>query len=209
MRKLLRMVRKSTAIDARMPPTRHAILTATYGDPDRWWYMSELAVFADTIPSSLQRELGSLVAAKILRKRRDGARVYFQPETDSPLYEPLRMLIERTTGVVPALRRELGAFSRQIDAAFVYGSVARNDDNAGSDIDLIVIGKIGIADLAPVLRKLERRFHREVNAMCFSAPEFAAKRDQNNHFIASVLKEKLLFLIGDNNSYESKIITEQ
>jgi uncharacterized protein len=199
---LLRMMRKSTAIDALMPPVRQAVLTATFGDPDRWWYMSELAGFAGTIPSSLQRELGSLVEAKILRKRRDGARVYFQAETDSPLYEPLRMLIERTTGVVPALGRELGAFSRQIDAAFVYGSVARGDENAGSDIDVILIGNIGIADLAPVLRKLERRFHREFNVMCFSASEFAAKRDENNHFIASVLKEKLLFLIGDSDVLE-------
>ncbi|HMS07894.1 MAG TPA: hypothetical protein PKE66_00240 [Pyrinomonadaceae bacterium] len=196
------MVRKSTAIDALMPPVRQAVLTATYGDPDRWWYMSELAGFAGTIPSSLQRELVSLVEAKILRKRRDGARVYYQAETDSPLYEPLRMLIERTTGVVPALGRELGAFRSEIDAAFVYGSVARGDDNAGSDIDVILIGTIGIAKLAPVLRKLERRFHREFNVMCFSPAEFAAKRGENNHFIASVLKEKLLFLIGDTDVLE-------
>lgn len=196
------MVRKVSAIDALMPPVRQAVLTATYGEPDRWWYMSELAGFAGTVPSSLQRELGSLVAAKILCKRRDGARVYYKAETDSPLYEPLRTLIERTTGVVPALRRELGAFSSEIDAAFVYGSVARGDGNACSDIDVVLIGTIGIAVIAPVLRKLERRFHREFNVMCFSAAEFAAKRDENNHFIASVLKEKLLFLIGDNDVLE-------
>jgi len=196
------MVRKVSAIDALMPPVRQAVLTATYGEPDRWWYMSELAGFAGTVPSSLQRELGSLVAAKILCKRRDGARVYYKAETDSPLYEPLRTLIERTTGVVPALRHELGAFSRQIDAAFVYGSVARGDDNAGSDIDVVLVGNIGIADLAPVLRKLERRFHREVNVICISPAEFAEKLDEGNHFIASVLKEKLFFLIGDNDVLE-------
>ena len=61
--------------------------------------MSELASFINASPSSLQRELKTLVDSGILRSRRDGNRLYLQAETDSPIFAPLQELLSQTLGV--------------------------------------------------------------------------------------------------------------
>ena len=75
LRKIERKMRKRNPIDALFPKIRQSILAATYTQPERWWFMSELASFIKTTPSSLQRELGALIKSGILRSRRDGNRL--------------------------------------------------------------------------------------------------------------------------------------
>jgi len=71
-------MRNKRALDSLFPQTRQAILTATLLQPDRWWYLSDLAKYLRVPPSSLQRELAALVSANILRRRRDGNRGFCQ-----------------------------------------------------------------------------------------------------------------------------------
>ncbi|MGH2360609.1 MAG: hypothetical protein ACRDGM_08725, partial [bacterium] len=153
-------MRKTSALEALFPKVRRGVLAATLTRPDKWWYLSELAEFLRTTPSSLQRELKALVASGILQQRREGTRIYFKAETRSPLFHELRGLLEKTAGLVPALQQVLQPFQARIDCAFVYGSVARREEHALSDVDLMVIGKVGLADLSPALRKAETRLGR-------------------------------------------------
>jgi len=114
-----------------------------------------------TASPSLQRELGSLSNAGILRKKRDGNRTYFQAESDSPLFDSLYELVNQTLGVVPALSEAISPFANKILCAFVYGSVAHAREHSLSDVDLLIVGSVGLAELAPVLRDLEKKFNRE------------------------------------------------
>ena len=195
-------MRKSSPIDALFPKTRQKILAATYGQPEKWWFMSELATLIKTTPSSLQRELGSLASSGILRKRRDGNRLYFQAEADSPIFRPLHDLVLQTLGLPAMLKESLAPFAEEIRFAFIYGSVARQEDHALSDVDLIIIGDMGLAAISPMLRELERKSGREINPACFSDVEFRKKLKAKNHLLTSVLKEKKIFLIGDENELE-------
>src|SRR2546430_394188 len=111
-------MRKKRYIDALLPKTRRDILAATYGQPERWWYLSELAQQLNTTPSSLQRELRSLVSSGILRQRRDGRRTYFQAETESPIFTELRGIIIKTLGVAEALKDVLAKYSDRVACAF-------------------------------------------------------------------------------------------
>jgi predicted nucleotidyltransferase len=199
MRNIIRNMRKATPLDSLFTPVKQGILGSIYGQPDRWWYLSELASVAGKTPSSLQRELKKLAASGIVRTKRDGARVYFQAETESPLFEPLSMLIARTMGVVENLKQAIEPIAGGIAFAFVYGSVARGEERSGSDIDLIVVGDVGLAVLARVLRPLEMKFRREFDARCYSADEFRSKLDDGNHFLVSILQEPKLFIIGNQN----------
>ncbi len=195
-------MRNKNPIDALFPKIRQSILAATYGQPERWWFMSELAAFIKTTPSSLQRELGSLVESGILRGRRDGNRLYFQAEMDSPIFAPLRELITQTLGIPEKLKKSLLPLGKRIRCAFIYGSVARREEHTRSDVDLIVIGSVGLAEISPVLRELERRFNRQIDVACYSADEFGAKMRAENHFLISVLKTEKIFLIGDDDELE-------
>lgn len=202
---MLRIMRKSAAFGALFPTVRGQVLAATLTRPDKWWYLSELAQFLGTTPSTLQRELKALVDGAILQQRREGTRVYFKADTRSPFFPELRGLMEKTAGLLPTLRLALAPFQARIGCAFVYGSVARNQEHALSDVDLLVIGKIGLADLAPALRKAESRLGREVNVTDYSVREFRKKVAANDHFLSAVLRAPKEFVKGHQRDLDAAI----
>jgi len=189
-------MRTSVALDALFPTVRAGVLSATLLQPEYWWFLTELAGHLKVTPSSLQRELESLVRAGVLLRRRDGRRTYFKANIDSPIFPELRGLLDKTTGIVPTLRDALNKFGNRIELAMLYGSVARGDEHAMSDVDLMIVGTLGQIDLVPTLRKLEGRFRREVNVTLFSPEEFRRKREVNDHFLSTVLKGKTITLKG-------------
>jgi DNA-binding transcriptional ArsR family regulator len=121
-------MRTRGALDTLFPGVRQGVLAATMTRPDKWWYLSELADFLHTRPSSLQRELAALVQGGILEQRRDGRRRYFKAETRSPIFRDLQNIFEKTVGLTQILRISFRRFGDQIACAFVYGSVARREE---------------------------------------------------------------------------------
>jgi hypothetical protein len=95
MRNNLRKARKSATLDALFPSIRRRLLAVVLTSPDRWWYLSELAVALGTSPSSLQRELFSLTSVRILEKSCRKARPYFRAYRRSPIYEELSGIFEK------------------------------------------------------------------------------------------------------------------
>ena len=190
-------MRTSVALDTLFPGVRGGVLSATLTRPDKWWYLSELAHFLHTRPSSLQRELAALVQSGILEKRRDGRRTYFKAETRSPIFGDLRSIFEKTVGLVPTLKTVLRPFADRIACAFIYGSVARREERATSDIDLMIIGEVGLSELSSTLRRAEKRLGREVNVTNYSVDEFGRKVAESDHFLTTVLKGNLEFVKGE------------
>lgn len=195
-------MRKSNFIEALFPKTRRGILATTYNQPERWWYLSEIAEKLETKPSSLQRELKTLSKNGILRTRREGNRLYFQAETDSPIFKSLQDLMQQTLGVIPALEEAMLPFADKIEFGFIYGSVAKGVEHSQSDVDLMIIGKIGLADLASAMRNLENKFDREINVNCYKKDEFKKKLDTKNHFISQIVNNEKLFIKGNADEFE-------
>jgi predicted nucleotidyltransferase len=180
-----------------------AILTQLYGRPDQEFYLRELARSTGTAPSSLQRDLAALTRAGIILRTARGHQVYFRANRGSPVFEELRGLVVKTFGVVEILRDGLQALADRIKAAFVYGSIARGEERAESDIDLLVIGKVSSGDVIEALSPAQRRLGREINPTIFPPAEFAEKTRGGNHFLTTVLAEPKLFLIGNQDELES------
>ena len=166
-------MRRRSTLDALFPKTRQAVLATIYRDPTREWYLSDLARHLKVRPSSLQRELANLVDAAILRRRADGNRTYFSAEIESPIFGDLHGLLLKTAGLRDVLADALRPFRKRIAVAFVYGSIARNDEHPGSDVDLMVIGPVGLAELAPALKGVEEILLRPVNPSVYSVSEVA------------------------------------
>jgi len=195
-------MRTVSSIDALFPKTRQAILAATFLEPQKWWYMRELARHLRLTPSTLQRELDSLVRGGILRQKREGKHVYFQPATDSPIFEELRGLLLKTVGLADVIRNALKPFTERIQWAFIYGSLARVEEHAASDVDLMIIGQVGLAEVSSPLRKAEQRLTRAVNPTIYTSDQFASKVQSNHQFIAGVLRSKKIFLLGDAREFD-------
>ena len=134
--------------------------------------------------------------ASILTQRKDGNRVYFQANADCPFLPELQGLLTKTVGVVDVLRDILTPFRARIDLAFVYGSIARAEELAASDVDLMVVGNIGLVELSPALRRAEKRLGRAVNPTLYRPKEFATKLHAGNHFLETVLDGEKLFILG-------------
>ena len=194
---------RKSALDSLFPGMRQQVLAATLTRPEKWWYLSELAEFLHTRPSSLQRELSALAQTGILEQRRDGRRMYFKAEKRSPIFRELRSIFEKTAGLIPTLRLVLRPFEKKIVCSFVYGSIARREERATSDVDLMVIGDVGLAELAPSLRKAERRLGRDVNLTSYSVDEFRRKSAQGDHFLTNVLKNNLQFVKGEQRDLDA------
>lgn len=195
-------MRKSPILDTLFPGVRQEILAATLLSPEKSWYLSELAAHLGTSPSSLQRELEALARSGILERKQDGRRTYYRAQTASPVFQELRALFSKTAGIVPLLHSELARFASKIKWAALYGSIARDEEQTQSDIDLLVVGPVGLTELLPALRRVEQQFGREVNVTRYSESEFFAKRRGRDHFLSSVLKGKLITIVGSPNELE-------
>lgn len=122
--------------------------------------------------------------------------------TSALRFSELRGLIDKTAGLVPTRQTTLGPLERRIVCALVYGSVARREEHARSDIDLLVVGEAGLADLAPALRKAEARLGREVNVTSYSPAEFRRKTAAKEHFLSEVLRGPKQFVKGDQRDVD-------
>jgi predicted nucleotidyltransferase len=191
-------MRKKSVADALMPPIRQRLLSLTLGAPDRWWYLSELAGALGRSPSSLQRELDSLTAAAILLMRRDGRRTYYRANEGSAVYEELRGIVRKTSGIPQEVRTSLRPIDRKIAVALLYGSVARSEERADSDVDLLVVADdLTLEELYRRLAPVEKRLRRKVNPTLYTRDEFRRRKRAKNAFLENVLSGDHIVLTGD------------
>lgn len=195
-------MRKLSAIDALFAPSVQAILTALLVERDEPWYLSDLAKRIGRTPSTLQRPLESLTAAEILLRRQDGNRVYYERNRTCPILPELQRLLIKSVAVVDVLEAALAPFASRIDAAFIFGSIARAEERSESDIDLLVVGEISLADLSPILTTVEEQLSRPVNATVFPSEEFRERLARGNHFLQSVLAAEKIFVLGTADDLE-------
>jgi predicted nucleotidyltransferase len=201
-------MRKKRVLDALFPKTRQGVLATVYMDPTREWYLSDLARHLKVRPSSLQRELASLVETGILRRRADGNRTYYSAETESPIFGDLHGLLLRTAGLRDVLADSLERIRDRIDVAFVFGSVARKDEQPASDVDLMIIGRIGLVELARVLKDAEDVLLRPVNPAVYTSAEVAEKLAAGHHFVTTVMSGEKLFVLGGPNDLAAALKRE-
>jgi predicted nucleotidyltransferase len=192
-------MRKLRTLDALLPKTRQGILAATLVQPEKAWYVSELARRMGVPASSLQRELQDLSEVGILKTHRQGRMVYYQANTDSPLFPDLRGLLLKTAGLVDVLAHALKPLAARLRTAFVYGSIAAGSEQSDSDIDLMIVGQVSPTELALPLRRARELLGREINPTLYTPAEFDKKRAANDSFLKQVLDKPKLFVLGNNN----------
>ncbi|MCX6100522.1 MAG: nucleotidyltransferase domain-containing protein, partial [Candidatus Bipolaricaulota bacterium] len=159
-------------------------------------YLSEIVRAVGAGNGAVQRELARLTAAGLLRRTTRGKQVYFQANPDSPVFAEVRGLIVKTVGAVGVLREALAPLGSRIRLALVYGSVARGEETASSDVDLLVIGTARLFDVVSALAPAQEKLRREINPVVFPAAEARRKLQAGDPFLAGVATGPKLFVIG-------------
>jgi predicted nucleotidyltransferase len=187
-------------IDWLFPRVRREVLALLLRNPDRQWYMREIARETGMAPGSIQRELRGLTQGSVIRRSRDGNRVYYRIDERCSFYPELRGLILKTVGLVDVISECLKPLKGRIGLAVVFGSVASRQEGSASDVDLLVVGSVSSRDLPRALDKAEKILRRDVNPVLYSGSSFRLKIRQKDHFLTQVVRGPRLFVIGEENA---------
>ncbi len=185
--------------DQLLGSSRAAVLAVLLLRPDESLHVRELARLTGVSPGTLHRELRALTGLGLLQRRAVGRQVFYTANPSSPVFEDLASLLRKTAGLVDVLRSALAPLADRIERAFVYGSMASGQIHAHSDIDVMVIGDLGFAEVVLALAPAQESLRREINPTVLSAADFKRKRRQVDGFVAKVLQGSTLWLMGSND----------
>ncbi len=191
----------STLADALFPKVRQRVLAVLFGAPERSYYANEVIALAQSGTGAVQRELADLSAAGLLTVRKQGNQKHYQANTQSPVFAELRGLVLKTVGLADVLREALAPMAAQITQAFVFGSLAKQQDSTASDVDLLLVSDtLGYGDVLAALEPAMQRLGRTINPALYTAADFQARRVGDNAFINRVMQQPKIWLIGQENS---------
>lgn len=190
--------------DALFTTSRQRVLAILFGNPNRSFYANEIIRLAGAGTGAVQRELASLSNSELLTVTHIGNQKHFQANASAPVFNSLRDLVLKTSGLADVLRTALAAFGNSVHAAFVFGSVAKREDRSNSDIDLLVISDgLGYAELFAGLEDSAKRLGRAVNPTLFSQQEFARRVRDKQVFVRRVLAQPKIWIVGSDSTARS------
>ena len=176
------------------------VLQWLYGQPDRRFHLSELRRLTRLGSASLQRELNRLADAGLLNSERVGNLRCFTANPSSPVFGELKSLVRKTLGIEPLLREALTQLLPKLEVALIYGSIAKQTDNAQSDIDVMLIGTdLSLSLVLEILMPAENQLGRKINPTCYTPLEFERRRTEPDSFVNRVLAQPIILLIGQIN----------
>ena len=188
--------------DALFSRTQQRVLRLLFGQPRRSFYANELIQLAGGGSGAVQRELARLVQSGLVTVRAVGNQKHFQANALSPLFGELHGIVLKTVGLAEPLRDALRPLGREIRAAFVYGSIAKREDDSASDIDLMLISdSLTYGDVFSSLEKASERLGRTVNPTILSSKDLERRVKSDSVFVKRVLSQPKIWLMGDEHEF--------
>jgi predicted nucleotidyltransferase len=187
----------SNLADALFPKVRQRVLAVLFSTPDRSFYANEVIALAQSGTGAVQRELAALSEAGLLTVSKQGNQKHYQANASAPIFPELRGLVLKTMGVADVLRSALAPLATQIDAAFIYGSVARQQDTAHSDVDVMIVSAtLGYGEVFGALESAMASLDRKINPTLYTSAEWHKRMQQDNAFVSKVWQQPKIWLLG-------------
>ena len=180
---------------------RVEILALFFSRSEESLYFGEIGKLTGEDRGNISRELRNLEAIGLLVSRKEGYLKYYSLNRDFLLYDELRSMIQKTRGAVGTIKEALSS-EKKIDFAFIYGSIASGTETAKSDLDLMVIGDVPLESLLKRMKGPEKFLGREINPSLYSLKEYKNRMKKNDPFIAHVMNEPRIMIIGDSDGLQ-------
>lgn len=168
-------------------------------NPEASYHVRELARLTGTSAGTLHKELTKLTAGGILQRKEIGNQVHYSANISCPIFNELASILRKTSGLADVLAKALIGLDSKIDFAFVFGSVARGDQQTHSDVDIMLVGSLSFSDAVQALHSTQAVLQREINPVVYSQEEFNRRVKNSDSFIKEVLAKPKLFIIGKEN----------
>ncbi len=195
----------STSIsDVLFTKTQHKILALLFGRPDKNFYVNEIVRLADIGKGTIKRELERMLSSGLLTMERIGNQNHYQANKNSVVYTELLGIVRKTFGLADIIKQTLLPIGAQIDWAFVYGSIAKGEDTASSDIDLMVVTEsLAYSDLMTTLSEAERLLSRPINPSIYTNEQIISKLQEKNAFLTRVMDQPKLWVKGSEDDIKA------
>lgn len=177
---------------------RIKLLTLFFTNTEGRFFLREVQRLIGGDVAGVKRELDNLVSIGLLSSEKVSNLKYYSLKRDFPLFDELKSIIFKTTGVKGAVKEALQELPGAV-FAFIYGSYAKGKERAASDIDLFLIGEIDISRLNVIINYLEERLKREINYTVYRKSEYDQRKQEKDGFIAEVLKGRKIMLKGSES----------
>lgn len=177
---------------------RKELLNLYFTNPDKKYYLRELERILDFSVGNIRRELIKLKNTGLFLVEKKGNLTYYYLNKSYPLLSEIKSIVLKTAGAPGELKESLKKM-KGIEYAFIYGSFAKVEEKENSDIDLLIIGKVDESKLIDKIKILEKKLQREIIFTLYEKNDFIKKKKEGNPFILEVIKEKKIFLIGDED----------
>ena len=170
--------------------------------PDEEIYQSRIVSTTGRALMQVQRALRRLQETGLITKTKSGNRVYYKANRKHPGFEEIKKALLKTVIFGDTIKKALIPLKKKIQFGFIYGSVARAEESPISDIDLFLVGDLGIRDVASILGNVSHQLEREINPTIYPLREFKKKLKEKNSFIIEVIHGAKIWLIGEENEFE-------
>ncbi len=180
---------------------RSEIFRLLFGVSERQLHVREIERRTSLSIATVRQELQKLLRMQLVESQRDGNRLYYRANKGHPLYADIRNIVLKTSGMVDIFREVLD--KEGVKIAYVFGSMASNQEGATSDVDLMVIGDVGLRTLSGWLSGVSEQIGREINPHVMNRAEFRERKQSRDHFITRVLESEKLFIKGSEHDLEA------
>jgi len=175
---------------------RQRVLGTLLLHPDSSYHVRELARITGTTAGTLHKELARLAKTGLLLREKQGNQVRYQANRQFPVFNELAGLFRKTTGLADVLIEALQPLAGKIETALVFGSVARGEETASSDIDLLIVGKVGFAAVVKALHPAQLALSREINPVVLTPEEYRKRTKAKDSFLKQIFAYPIIPLIG-------------
>lgn len=190
----------TTLGDALFTKSQQRVLGLLYAKPDKSLYTNEIVRRANMGRGTIRRELDRLVSAGLLIVTHEGNQHHYKANPDNPIFHELLAIVRKTFGIADVICEALAAFDKKIELAFIYGSIAKGEDTASSDIDLLVVSEsVAYSELMLVLSEVGESLGRVINPSIYSRSDIKKKIDKQNAFLTRILEQPKLWVKGSED----------
>ena len=182
---------------------RAGIFNALFGHGHEEIHLRELQRRVGLSLGAVRQDIEKLAQMGLVTRRRDGNRLYYRADESHPLFPDISQMVLKTVGLADVLARALRDDS--IKCAFVFGSVAQGLEKSESDIDLFIVGAIGLRKVSSLLSGIGNRVGREINPHVLTLEELNQRVKSNDHLISSVLASPKVFVIGTEHELSAMV----
>jgi len=176
---------------------RSEIFRLLFGLSDKELHVREIERRTGLSIATVRQELKKLLQMELLLARRDGNRLYYRGNKEHPLFPDIQNMVLKTVGIVEPLKEVLD--KENVNIAFIFGSVANNREGGVSDLDLMVIGTVGLRTVSGWLSGISEKIGREINPHVLSLNEYRKRKRAREHFLNRVIESAKIFIKGNED----------